>query len=59
MRSRPGVALAMVLLPLALGVSCRGYRVGKETKCRVLAGGFDYCPPQAFRAQPSRLPQQP
>jgi hypothetical protein len=31
------------------------YRVGKETKCRVLAGGFDYCPPQAFRAQPSRL----
>src|SRR3989442_6932611 len=23
-RSRPGVALAMVLLPLALGVSCRG-----------------------------------
>src|SRR5215510_10641834 len=31
------------------------YRVGKETKCRVLAGGFDYCPPQAFRAEPSRL----
>jgi hypothetical protein len=31
------------------------YRVGAETKCRAVAGGFDYCPPQAFRAQPSRL----
>lgn len=31
------------------------YRLGHDTKCRAVAGGFDYCPPQAFRPQPSRL----
>ena len=31
------------------------YTVGAGQKCRAVTGAVDYCPPQAYRAQPSRL----
>jgi hypothetical protein len=31
------------------------YGIGTDAKCPVLTGGLDYCPPQAYRAQQSRL----